>query len=319
MSNNPRDIKGRWTPNLGGGGAASLTGADSRAEFNHLIHRSLIEARESLCAALDSLSAHQDGIVVIGSQAVYERTKSLQIMSPQTKDADIVIVPSLVSGEPNIEEIMRASGFRPLGEFEEHPRHKNFQGRPGLWGKGFTAAGEPIAEVDLIAPAALSGGGRRAPRSMSTHGKSTVGMAEGVELATQDFDRIDVASFIDGSVRTAKVAGYAALLCAKSFKIAERATERDNGGRNRVLAKDAGDAWRLIASSDPRDVATVFSRLSSNEEIGAVARRGIEYLRSLDDSSEILSLANLDLRHEVEPDEIKETYQAWMSTFLARL
>jgi len=116
-----------------------------------LLAASLVEARTSLCDALDALGAHTEGLVVVGSHVVHERTKHLGIVSIVTKDCDLAVVPTLVADDPKIEEAMRGAGFRPLGEFDS-PSHTNYLHQPGLWGRGIADDGSPVSEVDLIVP-----------------------------------------------------------------------------------------------------------------------------------------------------------------------
>ncbi|MCL2422637.1 MAG: nucleotidyltransferase domain-containing protein [Micrococcales bacterium] len=287
-----------------------------------LLAPSLVESRTYLCEVLDALAAHIDGLVLIGSHAVHERTKHVQVDSTSTKDSDLAVVPSMVSTQPSIDEAMRRAGFRPLGELEGSGTR--YEHQPGLWGKGFNADGFPVAEVDLIVPMAMSGGGRRAPRSMSAHGPRTTRTAPGIELAAVDRDLLPVESFTDGSVRDAWICGPTALLCAKSFKLAERVAERDTlrpdgaPARNRVSAKDAGDMWRVMAASDPAEVADTFARLQADKTAGGAATVGLDHLRSLIASGELRRLSLLDLHGKTDTDDtIDHVYHTWTERFLA--
>lgn len=280
-----------------------------------ILHRSLIEARQGLCDALDALAEQREGLVIVGSHAVHERTKNIGIESTQTKDSDLAVVPPLFSAQPRIEEAMRKAGFRPLGEFTDDKNNRRFLNQPGLWGRGFDEKGAPVAEVDLIVPASMAGGGRRAPRAMSDHGKQSTRMAPGLELAAFDRDLMIIDSFESGSQREAYVAGFAALICAKSYKLGERIEARDNGKPDRVTAKDAGDMWRLMAASDPRTVASNFDEACETEGYEPVARTGLAYLRTTTNSGELLSLAAIDLGGSADRDDIETTYDNWTSTF----
>lgn len=290
-----------------------LTEAPTR---DPLMHRSLIEARRGLCDALDALSGHRAALVVVGSHAVHERTKHLRLVSTDTKDSDLAVVPSLLGDDPKIEPAMRAAGFKPLGEFTDHPRHSRYVHRPGLWGKGFDDTGAPIDQVDLIVPEAMSGGGRRAPRAVQGHGPKAVSMAAGLELAAVDHDLMPIESFDDYSVRDTLVAGYAALICAKAHKIGERVLDRDRTGRDRVRAKDGGDVWRLMAASNPGEVTRTLTNLTTHPTVGPVARTGLAYLHTLIESGMLLDLALLDMTDKADAADIEETVQAWATELL---
>jgi len=77
---------------------SQLTNTNSR------IDPTLVAARNTLCEVLDILSDHRQGIIVVGSQGVHERTKQLPITSTATKDTDIAFIPKLIGAEPHIED-----------------------------------------------------------------------------------------------------------------------------------------------------------------------------------------------------------------------
>lgn len=207
-----------------------------------------------------------------------------------------------------------------LAELADPDRHPQYIHQPGLWGKGFDETGAPVREVDLIVGTLMSGGGRRAPRSMAAHGKISTRTAPGIELAALDRDLMPIESFTDTSVRDAYVAGTAALLCAKAPKLGERVHARTASLRDRVLAaKDAGDMWRLMAASDPRAVAETFVLLSGDEPVGSVARTGVDHLRRLVSSRELLRLSRTDMNGKTDPDDIDETCTTWTSAFFATI
>ncbi len=308
MTRRPGPFQPRYVPS----GAPDKPGAERR-----LLHRSLVAARQGLCDALDALAEQREGLVIVGSHAVHERTQHIGIESTRTKDSDLAVVPPLFATQPRIDEAMRAAGFRPLGDFTDHPQHQRFVDQPGLWGRGFDEDGAPIAEVDLIVPSALAGGGRRAPRAMAEHGRQATRMAPGLELAAVDRDLMTVESFVDGSTRDAYVAGFAALLCAKAHKLGERIAARNSGKPDRVIAKDAGDMWRLMAASDAGTVAGTFATAGASPQVAGVAARGLAHLRALITSGELLDLAVDDLVGRADQADIEETYAAWVDSFLA--
>ena len=281
----------------------------------------MVDSRTYLCQVLDLLAAHSAGLVVVGSHAVHERTKHLPIVSTATKDSDLALVPELVSDDPNIGQLMRSAGFRPLAEMTENQARGRFAGSPGLWGTGFRGR-HPVGEVDLLVPSTLSGNSdedeARAPESMSVHGPVTTGTVAGIELAVVDRDLLPISSFHDGSVRAAWVAGTAALLCAKAFKICDRVADRDHLGRtHRVVDKDGGDMWRLMAASDPATVAQTLRALEADPTVGAVATEGVVRLRTLFASGEVRTQAQADLGDKT--DDVETVYWDWTHDFAAAL
>ena len=271
------------------------------------IQPSLIGTRNTIIDTLELLAEHREALTLIGSHAVHERASSLQdVDSTTTKDGDFAITPALVSDRPSIEEAMRSAGFEPITP-----------DRPGLWCRGFDELGQPINEIDLLAPSALAGSGTRSVRQLSsTHGKTAVGRAPGIELAVYDRDLIRLQSF-DGSGRStqAYVATTAALVCAKSYKIFERIAERDAGKKNRVQAKDASDLWRLIATSNGADVKAVFEQYCGHAEIGASVRQGDQMLTSLIRAGEVIRIAQSNIGPQVAPGRIAADFARWFAEY----
>jgi len=280
----------------------------------------LFVSRTTLCDVLDALADHRDALVVVGSHAVHERTAGVMDYSTSTKDADIAVVPVLISAGPTIEDQLRGIGLRPLCEIVEHPAHRRYTDQPGLWGKGFDDNGQPVSEVDLLVPAALSGGATddsdQAPPATAHHGSMATRATSGIELAASDRELLSVTSFADGSVRRAWVAGIPSLLCAKTYKLHDRVTRREKTGRDRVVAKDGGDIWRLMAASDPESVATTFGYLADDDQVGPVAQTGVARLRQLINSGELRTLA-LDDLDDGGTGEVSDVYYDWTHTFMA--
>lgn len=97
--------------------------------------------------------------------------------------------------------------------------------------------------VDLLVPEGLCDGGRRSVR-IPPHNEMAARRVSGLEAAVVDHDLMDVPSLepaIDDRVISARVAGPAALLVAKAYKIQQRAGEP---GQRRLIDKDAGDVVR---------------------------------------------------------------------------
>ncbi|MGE9807214.1 hypothetical protein ACQQCC_01870, partial [Janibacter sp. G1551] len=109
----------------------------------------VIMARTGLLDALEALQSHLDALVVVGAQAIYLHTGSIQVaLAEFTTDGDVAIDPDLLSSDPLVEDAMRAARFTP------DPRSSAI----GSW---ISPRGVP---VDLMVPEAVAGAGRRGVR-----------------------------------------------------------------------------------------------------------------------------------------------------------
>ena len=229
------------------------------------------EARSVLLEALEALRAHLDAIVVVGAQAVYIRSGPIDIpVAPFTTDGDLALDPARLDDEPLLIEVMGEAGFRL--EPEQKPE-------PGIWVTTRVVAGKEVdLPVDLIVPNDLAAKrGRRGAR-LGPHGKLAARKIPGLEAATLDHDELEIEGLADGDTRLiiARVAGPTALLIAKAHKIHERL---QNARRpDRVIDKDAGDAFRLMQTSNAEDCAAVARRVMQDPRIGQSARSGIKFL-----------------------------------------
>lgn len=222
----------------------------------------LVEARTALLDALDALSNHRDSIVLIGAQAVYLRTGKLSTaLAEMTKDADLAIDPRHLSNDPRLEIAMAEEGFfRP----DKH--------NPGTWS---SLSGVP---VDLLVPKLLSGsGGRRAGR-IPNHDKNARRKREGIEACVIDRDLMHVGSLnpFDERSLTVNVAGPAALLVAKVYKIADRVNDNE-----RLHDKDAHDCYRLLQSTQTAELAQRFELLLNDDVSAEVTHNAIGHLETL--------------------------------------
>lgn len=240
-----------WKPPGSRPGSDELDGTPQRAlardRYPHAdVAPGLVQARNTLLIALRVLERHRAALVVIGAQAIHERTRGLNIESTATADGDFAVSPSLLAASPALGDAMPGAGFTL----------KN-PDRPGIW----CMPDDDEASIDLLVPEALAGAGRRAARTNPSQGKNALGRAEGIELALLDHSEMTLESF-DGQQEPAnvRVAGAAALICAKSFKIAERWRAAQSGKRDRVRAKDAGDVLRVMMTHDPTAMMRGFNR-----------------------------------------------------------
>jgi len=221
-------------------------------------------ARRVLLDALDVLRDQHDAVVLVGAQAVYLRSRDADFStSAYTTDADLGLNPALLDDAPLLEAAMTAGGFSL--------RDPN---QPGLWVRNEAVGGQRIdIEVDLLVPGSLAQGGRSA--RIPPHDRMAARRVPGLEVAIVDNDVMTVAALQAGDDRSVRVnvAGVPALLVAKAYKLGER---EDQGGA-RLVAKDAADVYRLIATADPFAVADRFD----DPLAGEVARRGLAYLHRL--------------------------------------
>jgi hypothetical protein len=111
-----------------------------------------VVARSVLLDALGALGAQREAVILVGAQAIYLRTGSIDLAVAEfTTDADITLDPAL-RAIPEIESAMTAAGFR---------RGK----RVGAWVVSREIDGVPTnVEVDLMVPMAVGGPGTRAAR-----------------------------------------------------------------------------------------------------------------------------------------------------------
>jgi hypothetical protein len=233
------------------------------------VRREYVEARRVLLDALTGLRPHLDAFVLIGAQAVYLRTVDrLPGYQPYTTDADLAFDPGRLASEPFLADSMVAAGFV-------------FSGEPGIWHRTVERAGEDdaIVPVDLIVPEHIAAtAGRRGARLPGGHGRTAAQKTQGVEGALVDHDPIEITALETTDPRrvTVEVAGPAALLVAKAFKLGERV---DNP--RRFLPKDAGDVFRLYEANTVDEMLVRLGRVAGDERSADVTRRAMDYLQML--------------------------------------
>ncbi len=207
----------------------------------------LVRARSVLLDAIDALVEHASSVVLIGAQAVYLHTGSLNIaLAEATKDADLALDPRLLGDEPLIDAAMTKAGF-----------YQDADGQPGAW---LSAEGIP---VDLMVPESLAGSGSKQARAarIPPHARKAIRRARGLEAAIIDCAGMEIGALdsTDHRVRRLKVAGPAALLVAKTHKIAERI-----GDPGRLTDKDAHDVYRLLSATQTPRLALDLTALRRN-------------------------------------------------------
>jgi hypothetical protein len=214
-----------------------------------------IAARRVLLDALEALAQHRDALVLVGAQAVYQHTGDAQLgVAAHTSDADLGLDPRKIGAQPLIESAMRAVDFT-----QEHPRRSK---NPGIWWKRQIVGGQEVTiEVDLLVPTEMSEGGRRSV-TLPPHSRNSMLRVSGIGLAMEDNEVRAIASLdpTDDRLVDARVAGIAALLIAKAYKLGERAND---AARDRLVNKDASDVIGLMLASDPLEVGETWPVSSS--------------------------------------------------------
>jgi hypothetical protein len=195
-----------------------------------------IEARKVLLDALDALGVHRRSVILVGAQAIYLQVGRGDLaVAPMTTDADLALRVDWVADEPELYGLMNAAGFVAGAQ-------------PGTW------LGHGDVSVDLLVAPHQGGRSGRAARAamLDRHRKGVARIARGLEPALIDHTPRDVRSLEgrDGRSHQIFVAGPSALLVAKLIKLQERMASSDTSKRDRVRAKDALDAFRLLREVD---------------------------------------------------------------------
>jgi hypothetical protein len=230
-----------------------------------------IVARRVLLDGLEALHDHAEAITVVGAQAVYLRSADAAVTAAAyTSDGDLGLDPCLLENEPLLSEALRSAGFELLQPDQ-----------PGLWGRTELIHGVATSvELDLLMGDSLVRG-RRGAR-IPPHDKRSVRRVAGIETAVVDRSRLTITALDETDERqmSVYVAGTAALLVAKAYKLKERYDARVSKP-HRLVDKDAGDVYRLMSATRPADVAASFLNLIAHDRVGAVTTTGLGYLHEL--------------------------------------
>ncbi|MDR1513191.1 MAG: hypothetical protein LBS56_06885 [Propionibacteriaceae bacterium] len=257
--------------------------------FDHL-EIEVIASRRALIDVITGLADQREALTVLGGHAVIEVTQGVSTLPPDdtTRDADLGVIPQLLSDDPNLSARMTELGY-------EAARPE----RPGVW--------SPVAQrdrdihdratVDLIAPMSLARGDLTTNRSIraarvGAHGKQAVSATRGTELSLLDRQWRILRSFDGGPAVHAYVAGPAALLCAKAYKIHDRLDPAElRRNADRLRPKDFADLYRLILVIAPEDAAGVFARGIADPRISDAVALGRDHLVDiLTDASTVASM-----------------------------
>lgn len=243
----------------------------SRQPAGHRIEDLTVVSRRVLLDALKALRDHAEGVVVVGAQAIHLRAElaEREALASFTSDADLAIDRRGLSATPLLEDAMVAAGFQ-------------LAVTPGTWSR-LEPVGDGSAEVavDLLIPEAFSGTARKTARGgrIPPHATTATRRVRGLEAALVDHDVLAVRSLDPEAPAStaARVAGVAALLVAKAYKIADRLADPRPG---RLQDKDAADVVRLMQLGEPRAVAGRLELLLADPDMTDVVREGLDLLRS---------------------------------------
>lgn len=239
-----------------------------------------VAARGVLLNALDALGEHRAAVVLVGAQAIYLQAGEADLevsVAPFTADADLSIDPARLGPDPRIAEAMTEAGFTLKVKTD------NGGIEPGTWLAPAKIEKETVfVPVDLLVPEALAPGRGKRDARLPDHGKNATRWTPGLEATIVDNTEMTVGSLepdLDTRQATIRVAGPAALLVAKSHKIADRLTDGDRGRAHRVKPKDCADAIRLMRAPTPPDaVGTRLAELAMNPICGASVAAGVDRL-----------------------------------------
>jgi hypothetical protein len=227
-------------------------------------------ARTVLLDALDALGEHRPALVLVGAQAIYLRIGEADLaVASYTTDGDLAIDPRILGADPPLEQKLIEAGFT-----------RNAKGDLGIWVARRPAASQWLLEVsvDLLVPTAFSPGDHpEKHRSARLPGHSRVARTvHGLEGVLVDKDQLEVRSFLasDPRVFQVLVAGPAALIMAKAFKIQDRL------GSGRLSDKDALDVYRLLRGVPTGELAARYRLILEDAIAGATAGASLDLFRS---------------------------------------
>jgi hypothetical protein len=234
-----------------------------------------VVARRVLLDGLYALRDHLSAVTIVGAQAVYLRTPDAAIRNaPFTSDGDLSVDPKLLDDEPHLDDLLREAGFELLKEHQ-----------PGLWARQERFGDKTVpVELDILIPKQLllpPEIGKRSAK-IPPHGNMSARWIDGLEVAAVDRSPMHVSSLDPADSRsiTVNVAGPAALLVAKAFKITDRLNQAAKRP-DRLTDKDAGDVLRIMMTTRPREVAAAFSMLREDPRVGDIAAQGLDKLHEL--------------------------------------
>lgn len=253
-------------------------------------------ARRALLDALESLGSHLTAVVLVGAQAVYLRTGEAELaVAPFTTDGDIVLDPACLAEFPPLDQELLRAGFLPRSSESVGAWVTRLSAKPGL---------NVEVTIDFMVPSSVSPGrGRRA--LLPGHAPKVARTVSGLDGALVDCDVMILTSLERADSRTfnLRVAGPAALLVAKMFKLKDRA------GTGRMNDKDALDVLRLLRGTPTVEMSRRMAVLIDDVRAGESARKGIVLLQEMFDSesAEGVRMAVRAAGPLADPDEIAKS------------
>ena len=222
-----------------------------------------IRARAGLLDALAALGPIRTAAVLVGAQAVYEYTRERAAeyaVSPFTLDADLALIPELLVEDPRIIEAMEGARY-------------TLTDQPGMYRR------EGGVQVDLLVPEAVGGRTGRGAQ-LGVHGNRAARQVRGLEGALVSRQPMTIGALGIGDDRAFEinVAGPAALLVAKTHKLAERVDANDV---RRLSNKDAFDIFRLLQGIDAATLIDEVNLLACNQVSAEVTKEAMTRFREL--------------------------------------
>ena len=222
-----------------------------------------VRARSGLLDALAALGPLRAAAVLVGAQAVYEYIRDQSgdfAVPPFTLDADLALIPELLVDDPKIIDAMESAGYTAAAQ-------------PGIYRR------DDGVQVDLLVPESVGGGGRRGAR-LGVHGNRAARQVRGLEGALVSRRSVIISALAPGDERTYEisVAGPAALLVAKTHKLAERIDANDI---RRISNKDAFDIFRLLRAVDTGELTAEIRFLEGEAISATVAAEAMVRFREL--------------------------------------
>jgi hypothetical protein len=184
--------------------------------------------------------------------------------------------------------------------------------QPGLYKRNIDGA-----QVDLLVPAALGGGGRRGAR-LGSHGNKAAMKVRGLEGALVDHAPVQIKSLDENDHRThmIEVAGPAALLVSKVLKVEERI----KGTPRRQDDKDAFDIFRLLRAVQTSQLTAGLKHLLSDDLSSDITTEAVEAFKELfgDAASAGIKMVMSHIRG-IEPEDIISASCVALSQDLIRI
>lgn len=220
-------------------------------------------SRTALLDVLEELGVHRNSIILVGAHAIYMQVAATQsALAPFTRDGDLAIDPRSLVDDPRLEDALQRAGFT-----------LSSQQAPGIWLRGQD-------EIDLMVPAKVGGGGKRAAR-IPPHDRYVARKTVGLEGALVDHDKMSLSALNpaqDSRKFQVRVAGPAALLVSKLFKLRDRLSH-DNPERRKD--KDAHDIFRLLIGTEPGDLQNRYIQLLADDISKGVATTALSHIQHL--------------------------------------